>query len=666
LRDKSNQIIGLVGIGRDITERKKSDMALQESEELYRNLVEKLPDGVYKSTDEGRFVDVNPAMVKMLGYSNKEELLSIDIKTQLYFKASDRENVELQEKLEKIGVYRMKKKDGSEIWVEDHGWLNFDEKSGILFHEGIMRDVTERKRAELALQESEALYRNLVEKLPDGVYKSTHDGKFVDVNPAMVNILGYASKEELMKIDIKTQLYFEPEDRESIVLMEKLEEMGVYRMKKKDGSEIWVEDHGWYNLDENGNINFHEGILRDITERKIAEEEIKSKNEELTKIVAEKDKFFSILAHDLRSPFNSFLGLTHIMAEELPRLTMDEIQKIAVSMKNSATNLFRLLENLLQWSQMQQGLIPYDPKEAPLGPIVDESITMMREPANNKEIEIICNIPATLHVYADSNILQTVIRNLVSNAVKFTQKGGKIQISAKSDVNNTIKIAVQDSGIGISQTMLGNLFKVDIQTNRKGTEGEPSTGLGLLLCKEFIEKHGGRIWAESEEGKGSVFHFTVPETSSSNEKSDQSKDAVDESDKITRLKVLVAEDDNTSGMLISKALKPYSKEILIAKNGLDAIDICHKNPDLDLIMMDIKMPGIDGYETTREIRKFNKDVIIIAQTAFSQINDIEKAKAAGCNDYLIKPLEIPMLVALIQRHFTSKMKKINVVKSQDN
>ncbi len=650
LRDKNNQIIGLVGIGRDITERKKAELALQESEELYRNLVEKLPDGVYKSTHSGKFVDVNPAMVKMLGYASKEELMAIDIKTQLYFEESDRESVELQEKLEKIGVYRMKKKDGSEIWVEDHGWLNFDEKAHTLFHEGIMRDVTERKHAELALQESEALYRNLVLRLPDGVYKSTHEGKFVDANPALVKLLGYSSKDELMAIDIKKQLYFEPADRESLVLQEKLEETGVYRLKKKDGSPIWVEDHGWYNLDENGNILFHEGIMRDITERKWAEEEIKLKNEELTKIVTEKDKFFSIIAHDLRSPFNSFLGLTHIMAEELPVLTMDELQKIAVSMNNSAINLFRLLENLLQWSRMQQGLIPFNPNETQLRQIIDECIIMVSEPARNKEIEIICNIPAILTIFADNNMIQTVIRNLVSNAVKFTARGGKIIISAKNASTNGIEISIKDTGIGISKKMMANLFRLDVQVNRSGTEGEPSTGLGLLLCKEFVEKHGGNIWLKSEEGKGSVFYFSLPNPFNHLEppliaaKKQEKKQG-------KSLKILIVEDDETSEMLISMVVKVFSKEVLKVKTGIDAIETCRNNPDIDLVMMDIKMPGIDGYEATRQIRQFNPDVFIIAQSASELRDDSEKAIEAGCNHYISKPINISSLKQIIQKQF---------------
>lgn len=252
------------------------------------------------------------------------------------------------------------------------------------------------------------------------------------------------------------------------------------------------------------------GIGRDITGRKKAEEEIRLKNEQLLKLNAEKDKFFSIIAHDLRGPFSGFLGLTELMAEDLPSFTMDEIQEFSVSMRNSATNLSHLLENLLQWSRMQQGLIPFDPEVIQLLPVVDECMAIMLEPAKNKGIEITSDIPVDLKVFADNNMLQAVIRNLVSNALKFTRKDGKISVSAKSTGDKCVEISVKDSGIGMKAEMVGNLFRLDVKTNRHGTEGEPSTGLGLLLCKEFVEKHGGKIWVESEVEKGSTFHFTIP------------------------------------------------------------------------------------------------------------------------------------------------------------
>ncbi len=231
---------------------------------------------------------------------------------------------------------------------------------------------------------------------------------------------------------------------------------------------------------------------------------------ELQKANAEKDKFFSIIAHDLKSPFSNFLGVTQTLEEMLPVLSMDDIQSFASSMHKSATVLFRLLENLLQWSRIQRGLIPYEPMETPIKPIINEGVFMSQDAALKKEIEIIQKIPDDLNTFSDKNMLLTVIRNLTSNAVKFTPRGGKITISANNTDDNYVEIAVKDTGIGIPEIMAKNIFSIDVKTSRDGTEGEPSTGLGLLLCKEFVEKNGGKIRLESEENVGSTFYFTIP------------------------------------------------------------------------------------------------------------------------------------------------------------
>jgi signal transduction histidine kinase len=238
--------------------------------------------------------------------------------------------------------------------------------------------------------------------------------------------------------------------------------------------------------------------------------ELKKQSEELLKLNNEKDKFFSIIAHDLRAPFNGFLGLTQILAKELPTLTMKELNMIAVSMQNSATNYFSLLENLLEWAKIQRGMVPFDPKLTELLPIVEDGLAAVLESAKNKEIELTWLIPDKLEIFADYHIVQTVIRNLVSNAVKFTPKGGKITLSAKANDDNSIEIAIKDTGIGMNSELIESLFRLDINTSRKGTEGEVSTGLGLILSKDFIEMHNGTISVESEVGKGSSFLFTIP------------------------------------------------------------------------------------------------------------------------------------------------------------
>jgi PAS domain S-box-containing protein len=260
-------------------------------------------------------------------------------------------------------------------------------------------------------------------------------------------------------------------------------------------------------------ISFFEGICSTIGTallRKQSDQKLKLKNEELEKLNAEINKYFAIIAHDLRSPFNTFLGLTRMMTEKLPSMELAKIQEIAVMMKASATNLYSLLENLLEWAQSQRGETNFNPVSFSLSPKISNNLLLIQESVYKKEIKMSVNIPEDLVVYADENMLGCIIRNFSSNSMKFTPKGGKITIAANPISENTVEISIKDTGIGMNKEMIENLFRLDGNSNRKGTDGEPSTGLGLIICKEFIEKHKGKIWVESEEGKGTTFYFTLP------------------------------------------------------------------------------------------------------------------------------------------------------------
>lgn len=250
--------------------------------------------------------------------------------------------------------------------------------------------------------------------------------------------------------------------------------------------------------------------VADISMQKQAETNLILKNRELKRLNIQKDKFFSIIAHDLRAPFNGFLGLTQIIAQEIKSLESDEIQKMGETMWHSASNFFKLLENLLQWSHMEQGLIPYNPGAFRLITFVEESLTPEFQSAENKEIEVEYDIPYDIYVLADRKMFRSILSNLYTNAIKFTPRGGKITISARYSSVDRVEISIKDSGIGMTREVQNKLFRLSEQINRKGTDGELSTGLGLFLCKEFIEKHNGTIRVESEEGKGSTFSFTVP------------------------------------------------------------------------------------------------------------------------------------------------------------
>ncbi len=236
---------------------------------------------------------------------------------------------------------------------------------------------------------------------------------------------------------------------------------------------------------------------------------ISEQNDQMALINSEKDRFFSIIAHDLRGPFNGFLGLTQTMEEELPSMNREEIHNVAILLRQSATNLFSLLENLLTWSRLQRGLTSFSPSTFLLKPQFELSLQSILDIAQKKEIRITHEIPGDLVVFADVNMLESIFRNLISNAVKFTPPGGQVSITARPADGNSVEISIRDTGIGMSAGLIQHLFKLDGQANRKGTGNEPSSGLGLIICKEFVEKHGGKIWAESEEKKGSIFSFSL-------------------------------------------------------------------------------------------------------------------------------------------------------------
>ncbi len=248
----------------------------------------------------------------------------------------------------------------------------------------------------------------------------------------------------------------------------------------------------------------------EISDRKKAEEEIKNKNKELQILNATKDKFFSIIAHDLRSPFNSILGFSNILIDQIKEKDYSENLKYAEIIRQSAGTAMDLLMNLMEWARSQTGRVDYNPVSFDIEHIIKDVEILFADIAKQKSIEISKKLPSGIVVFADQSMLSTILRNLISNAIKFTEPGGNIIISAEKDANEVV-VSVTDSGIGISQSNVDELFRIDKSYTTSGTLNEQGTGLGLVLCKEFVETHGGKIRVESEEGKGSVFYFTLPD-----------------------------------------------------------------------------------------------------------------------------------------------------------
>lgn len=336
-----------------------------------------------------------------------------------------------------------------------------------------------------------------------------NDGKIFEVNNGFVKMTGYTAMDVTDRTTIDLRLWENDSDRERLIDILSINgkiNSAEYLFRIKNGTIIT----GLYSS-EMIKINDEKciiSIITDISDRKKHEQKLKEQAKQLTALNSAKDKLFSIIAHDLKGPFNNILGLSEVLKNESKNLDHSTVQLFANNLYVSSHQSYRLLENLLDWARMQQGTIHYRPSLLNINHIANETIEMISENAKQKGIKLSNIIPANLMVMADENLTKTVIRNLVNNAVKFTYQGGSVEIGTKIDIEG-VAIYIKDSGIGISPEKLNTLFSENEILSTEGTQNEKGTGLGLMICKEFVEINGGKIWVESYEGKGSTFYFSI-------------------------------------------------------------------------------------------------------------------------------------------------------------
>jgi PAS domain S-box-containing protein len=486
---------------------------LKDSEIRYRRLFEAAKDGVLILDGyNGQIVDVNPYLTDLLGYNHKEllgkELWEIGVFKNIV--ASKNAFKELQDK-EYIHFEDMplETKEGKPIDVEFVS--NVYEVDHTKVIQCNIRNITERKQAIRKLQDSEIRYRRLFEAAKDGVLILDADkGEIVDVNPYLIEILGYTRKEllgkELWEIGIFRNIvasknaFKELQDKEYI----HFEDMPL---ETKEGKSINVEFvSNVYKVDNTKVIQCN---IRNITERKQAEEQLAKYQKQLIELNSTKDKLFSIIAHDLRSPFSAIIGFSELLYEKMNKIEYEEFKAYVENISSSAKQTLELLENLLNWAQAQTGQISFNPQILNMQDIILDVINSFGSSAALKSLTLNYSIPAQIVVFADQNMLKTVLHNLVSNAIKFSNQGGEIFIQSEL-YDSFVEITVSDEGIGMTEDSRNKLFDIDKVTTSKGTANEKGSGLGLILCKEFVEKNGGEIWVKSEIGKGSKFTFTIP------------------------------------------------------------------------------------------------------------------------------------------------------------
>ena len=673
------------GVVIDITSRKQAEGLLHKSEANYRNLVEVMPDGVYKSTDEGVFIDVNPAMVNMMGYANKEEFMAIDIKTELYFDIEDRESVTLQEDLKEMRVFRMKKKDGSEIWVEDHGWLTVDTDTQKVFREGIIRDVTERKRFEetqkiiLEISQfadqkislvsfltfvhkkvetiirSNNLYVALYDKDSDTYtfpyHKDEIDNYEYDrtykLKDGYTDYVRKTGNRKLITVDLKSEVY----KKDKVIGYGETPSvwLGVPLRIEPDSEAIGVISvQDYQNLNpyselEMSSLEIIANNIGKFIQRVSYFNDLKSAKEKAEESDRLKSAFLSNMSHEIRTPMNGILGFSSLLKQ--PGLTGHAKDKYIKIIEKSGARMLSTINDIIDISKVESGQMKISITEVEINEQIVNLHAFFNPEATKKNIQLSYKNGLKKHesiIKTDLEKVYSILTNLIKNAIKYSNEG-KIEFGYKIVDNEDLKFLeffVKDTGIGIPLERQHAVFDRFVQADIEDEHVYEGSGLGLTISKAYIEMLGGKIWLESQEGIGSQFYFTIPYIQSE-EAEPKSKFVKPESTtdpQKMKLKVLIAEDDEFSNTHLSILLKDISKEILHCNNGKEVIAICKDNPDIDLILMDIKMPVMDGYEATRQIRGFNKDVIIIAQTAYALIGDREKALEAGCNDYITKPI----------------------------
>ncbi|MFZ4547292.1 MAG: PAS domain-containing protein [Bacteroidales bacterium] len=506
---------------KEIEERKLVEQSLKESEQRLSFVLQGSHLGSWDWDMSTKTIRRNALCKEILGYKSDELEVHSEQWSDLIH-PEDRVKVEsslqdhLNGKTTLVEVeYRMLSQKGQYQWMHDRYMIvqrNEDGKPQRL--SGTLSDITQRKQSEEALQRSEERLRLLMASLPIAIYVSPINADIdIELIAGNVESLTGFSKEEYLSSSDFWRRRLHPLDKERVLIAfsQAVELGGItieYQWMVADGSYKWFHDQSIIN--SSGENPQFMGVLVDISDLKKAGQEIKNKNEQLNLINAEKDKLFSIISHDLRSPVNGFLGLTNLLEEELENLSQLQIKEIATALNTSAIKVSDLLNDLLEWSLLQRGLTVLNPTSVAIAQIVGQCANTIAELAKAKNIEVVVNISDELLVTADIHALQVVLRNLLTNAVKFTAKSGRVTVSASDSNNSFVKISVTDTGIGINPELAGKLFKVNEKTSRKGTEGEPSSGLGLILCKEFVLKQKGEIGVESTEGKGSTFYFTLP------------------------------------------------------------------------------------------------------------------------------------------------------------
>ncbi|MDQ7948570.1 MAG: PAS domain S-box protein [Pedobacter sp.] len=513
-KDPSNEGFMIGAIAINITENNLLEEELNKSETQFELAFEHSLIGMALISPDGKLIRANHSLCEMLGYT-EQEMVNLTVQGITYELDQDDTATMLADLGSgKIGRTKYEKrylhKNGTIIWVVVAATMLYDQAGVPLYYVSQIEDITKRKEIENSLMLSEKKYRTIFENVQDVFYQSDQHGLVTEISPSIEEYSGFSRSEIIGKP--VANFYYYPQDRERII--EQLRSDGYVidfevRLKTKN-KELRYASVNARLVVENGVVMATEGSMRDVTARKFQENALKALNNELTASNDQKNKLLSIIGHDLRNPISGSLQLLGMTLNDLDSTSVDELHAYLSSMMQELSNANNLLEDLLAWAKSQFESASFNPVEIrDAQVVVEKCIQTILPMAAKKKIDVVLDVPPGLSFSADKAMLETIFRNLLSNAVKFTPIGGKVFLSAVPEEGG-IKFSVRDSGIGIPADKIPHLFGKNTSFTTFGTSGEKGTGLGLGLCSDFVARHQGMIWAESELGKGTTIFFVLP------------------------------------------------------------------------------------------------------------------------------------------------------------
>ncbi len=640
----------------DVTDRKHAEDALRNSERRYRRFVERNSAGVMRNDFEGRILECNQSLVNLLGYVSAEDLMAHRVQ-DLYYRQPDRQKMtRLLAERKALTNYEIcfKRKDGAPVWALNNVTMVKGGEGECDVLEGTVVDITDRKRSEEILRTSEARFRSLVENSSDAILLLEPAGNVKYAGSSTPRVLGYAEHEQ-EGCSIFDRLHPECLEATRRILSHVVQNPGAdvggeFLFQRKDGSWRWYEFAAQNLLNDPG-VQAVVINARDIDDRKHILADLERAREAAEAASQAKSEFLANMSHEIRTPMNGVIGMTELALDT----DLDPEQREYLNMvKASAESLLEVINDILDFSKIEAGKLDLEHIEFSLKDIVNALIRVLGIRAAEKGLKLTStfepDVPA--EILGDPGRLRQILVNLVGNAIKFTEQGGISVVVEKLSRTSeiiTLHFAVKDTGIGIPEEKRRQIFDAFVQADASSTRRFGGTGLGLSISAKLVNLMGGRVWVESAVGKGSTFHFTlcmgVARTAVSAPVPDPSLD-----ERQCSLRVLVVEDNSVNQLLAVRLLEKQGHAVMAATSGQEALAALQRE-FFDVVLMDVQMPGMDGFETTGAIRRQEREsaqhISIIAVTAHAMQGDRERCLLAGMDGYLAKPINSKDLRAVI-------------------